>query len=202
MACNAMLSDDCNSCPFLFLRNHSALQGTLEIKPVLPSQGQGCTTCPPSALVSPVETASIKALTVHSDGLNRMKLVYRSRTLQVRPQNCKMVRTKSRLVSQDAEKFSADYKWLLWAQNNHKPNLKVIHIHSAKLNSNCKGILLKLHILPNLNELCILKYLRICCLNYCLKQLYTFRKSIELECNSRPLDRHIVYVFTHNMWNT
>lgn len=95
---NAMLSADCNRCLY-FWKITQALQGNLEYMPVLLSQGQGCPTCPSSALVGPGETASRKACTVYSDGLNRMKFAYRSWTLQVRPQNCIMVRTKSRLVS-------------------------------------------------------------------------------------------------------
>lgn len=185
-----------------------ALQGSLDIYDSTPAQGQGCTTCPCAALVSPGETVSIKVHTVYSDGLNRMKFVYRSWTLQGRPQNCIMVRAKRRLVRQDAVPFIFSYhrntlisaatfirsskcplkkptwlsnefefleplslciwisivlynlailsqssqnalniKWNLvlimgdcFEHNSPKPNLKVIHVHSAKWNSNHKGI--------------------------------------------------------------
>lgn len=86
-----------------------ALQGSLDIYDSTPAQGQGCTTCPCAALVSPGETVSIKVHTVYSDGLNRMKFVYRSWTLQGRPQNCIMVRAKRRLVRQDAVPFIFSY---------------------------------------------------------------------------------------------
>lgn len=83
--------------------------------------------CPP-ALVSPGETASIKVHTVYSDGLNSRKFLYRPQTLQVRPQNCIMVRTKSRLVSQDI--FL--YHGTRWSQQLHLLGAPSVHRNNTE----------------------------------------------------------------------